>query len=254
MIKFVVGKKKKEMMIHAVLIREQCQILKFLVKKSMEEAQNEGVMCNNVNEQTFALFAEFIYTGEYTLPNGVNQATGSGVESTHRIDTITYQPKQRSMSTLDLKMKDMPKGNCAKGRDLASMDPAIPPPTSTHSLPSLADESPGDTIFLIHASLYVLAQKFGINKLKSLALDKLRASLCGTYPSAKAYYRDVIGLIKYAYNDALHLDRKDGLRMLVTSYVAKEGSKAIARSKQCLDLIEEGGPFARDLMSTIVGG
>lgn len=59
-------------------------------------------------------------------------------------------------------------------------------------------------------------------------------------------------LIHYAYENTPCREPQDELRMLVTCYVADEGSKAIARSKQCLDLIEEGGAFARDLMSVIL--
>ncbi len=60
-------------------------------------------------------------------------------------------------------------------------------------------------------------------------------------------------LVRYTYeNTPSREQHKDELRQLVTCYVADEGSKAIARSKHCLDLIEEVGAFARDLVSELV--
>lgn len=92
-IKFVVGKQEKEMMMHTILVAEQSRALKSLVNGPMKEAQNNTVIWKDINEQTFALFAEFVYTGRYTLPiMEENQVTGSGVKSpplTNRIITVS---------------------------------------------------------------------------------------------------------------------------------------------------------------------
>lgn len=68
MIKFVVGIFEKEMMLHAILVAEQSLVLDSMVNGGMKEARDKVVVWKDVDEQTFALFAEFVYTGEYTLP------------------------------------------------------------------------------------------------------------------------------------------------------------------------------------------
>lgn len=59
-------------------------------------------------------------------------------------------------------------------------------------------------------------------------------------------------LIRYVFENTPCRQPKDDLRMLVTYYVAYENKRKIARSKECLDLIEECGAFARDLMWMIL--
>lgn len=120
---------------------------------------------------------------------------------------------------------------------------------------SLADTFPDgypNVILLAHARLYVLAEIYNIKKLKSLALQKLHAILSQSNPYEAAYHRDVMVLIRYTYENTLSREHKDELRMLVSCYVADE--KAIAGSKQCLDLIEQVGAFARDLVSELLAG
>lgn len=66
MTKFAVGIFGKQMLLHTVLVAEQSLALDSMVNGPMKGAQNKVVNWNDVDEQTFALFAEFVYTGEYT--------------------------------------------------------------------------------------------------------------------------------------------------------------------------------------------
>lgn len=257
MIKFVVGHNAKEMMIHTVLVAEQSLALNSLVNGLMKGAQ-EGVIWKDVDEQTFALFAEFVYTGEYTLLVVEDHATGSGIVPPHLIESTLSGLEPISKKKKNFKVKPTsfaPKPT--KFQDLVYRSPTIttPPPTFTHSLRSPTGTTPDgypNTNLLAHARLYVLAERYDIKKLESLALQKLHATLSQSNPSAAAYHRDVMVLIRYTYENTLSREHEDELRMLVSCYVADEGSKAIAQSKQCLDLIEEVGAFARDLVSALL--
>lgn len=227
----------------------------------MKEAQDKVVIWKDVDEQTLALFAEFVYTGGYTLPVVEDQATGSGTEPPHPTESTPDKLEQSSKKKKSsiLKSEQVPEPKRTRFQDLFYRSSAIstPPPTSIHSLRSPADTPPDgypNANLLAHARLYVLAEIYDMKKLKSLALQKLHAILSQFHPYGAAYHRDVMVLIRYTYENTLSREHKDELRMLLSCYLADEGSKAVAQSKQCLDLIEEVGAFARDLVSELLAG
>jgi len=112
---------------------------------------------------------------------------------------------------------------------------------------SAEDYSP---VFLGHARLYVFSEKWDIQPLKALVLHKLHAIL-RAYTPYEARYGDAVELIRYTYENTPCRKRMDRLRELVTQYVAHETIQ-IAGSKPCLSLVEDGGPFARDLLSMVL--
>lgn len=244
------------MMIHTVLVAEQSLALNSLINGPMKEAQEKEVIWKDVNEQTFALFAEFVYTGGYTLSVVEDHATGAGIVPPHLIGSSPHKLDPLLKKKKNLKPEFSFEQKLTKFQDLVYRSPAITtPPTFTYSLQSLTVTSlDGYPNLLEHARLYVLAERYDIKKLKSLVLQKLHATLSQSNRSAAAYHRDVMALIRYTYENTLSREHGDELRMLVSCYVADGGSKAIARSEQCLDLIEEVGAFARDLVSELLGG
>lgn len=56
------------MTIHTALVAEQSPTLRNLVVGFMEEAQTGTAVWENTDEGTFARFAQFVYTGDYTQP------------------------------------------------------------------------------------------------------------------------------------------------------------------------------------------
>lgn len=163
-IKFVVGKEEKEMMMHTVLVAEQSRALRSLVNGPMKEAQNNTVIWKDINEQTFALFAEFVYTGRYTLPIMEEiQVTGSGVKSPPLTDRIiTGKQEQSSKKRKASSLEVVPKSKRTKYESPAVSAPPLNP---KHLLHRATDESPSNDATLVHARLYVLADKYGITEL-----------------------------------------------------------------------------------------
>lgn len=53
------------MTIHKALVASQSASLRHLVTGSIEEANSGKVVWEDVDEDTFTLFAEFAYTGDY---------------------------------------------------------------------------------------------------------------------------------------------------------------------------------------------
>ena len=67
----------------------------------------------------------------------------------------------------------------------------------------------------------------------------------------KARYGDVIELAKYTYENTPPRGQMDRLRELVIQYMVHEANQIIG-SEKYLSLVENGGPFARDLLSMVL--
>lgn len=146
---------------HTVLVAELSRTLKSLVNGPMKEPQNRVVNWKDVDERTFGLFAEFLYTGGFNLSYEGNQAIGSGIDS---LDSSTDKRDENSKKRKGSISNAGPELKRTKFWDLDYGSPTIstPPRTSAHSLRSLANKSPGqdsNANWLVHARLYVLADK-----------------------------------------------------------------------------------------------
>jgi hypothetical protein len=115
-----------------------------------------------------------------------------------------------------------------------------------------ADENVGE-VLLIHASLYVLAEKWGGDSLKKLSLFKLHTTL-GILQLDPPRARAIVDLARYAYSDENIPDLDnglDGLRELICEYILSR-VEVVSKQATFLDLMEEGGPFVRDLWRATV--
>lgn len=100
-------------------------------------------------------------------------------------------------------------------------------------------------VFLAHSRLYVFADKYGIEPLKQLVLQKLHQTLVRfeLYPER---VKDVVELVHYAYSDENTFSGgTDELRALVAAYMALRIGK-LNQSNSFLTLLEDGGAFVRD--------
>jgi hypothetical protein len=75
-------------------------------------------------------------------------------------------------------------------------------------------------VFLAHARLYVLADKYGIEPLESLSLHKLHATL-KRFTLHRARIGDILKLARYAYENGSDYE-SNKLRALVSEYIACE--------------------------------
>jgi hypothetical protein len=108
-------------------------------------------------------------------------------------------------------------------------------------------------VFLGHAHLYVFAEKWGIEDLKTLALFKLHKTLV-SFTLYAARRPDIVQLLRCAYsNDHTPdlVDAVDDLRSLVMLYTACEVENLI-HCPEFLSLIGEGGQLAQDLVQMLM--
>jgi len=133
-------------------------------------------------------------------------------------------------------------------------------------------------VFLGHARLYVLADKYDVRELKSLVLYKLYNTL-KAFTLYKSRIADVIELVQFVYDNTppsyqcaceagaisqseanpdrpvnasgYHEERKmDGLRKLVTSLVVSK-LEMVAETRVFLDLLQDGGEFVKDFWTVL---
>jgi hypothetical protein len=103
-------------------------------------------------------------------------------------------------------------------------------------------------VFLSHACLYVLADKYGIEPLSSLVLHKLHETLM-SFTLYSVRTNDIIDLIRYIYSNT-HDYGDERLRVLVLEYVASEVD-VIGKSEAFHTLLAEGGAFVQDFWKIV---
>ena len=251
------------MTIYTILVAEQSSALRALVSGSMKEAQARTVNWEDVDEETFARWAQFVYTGDYPLVscNIVTEPTTSTEEATPLPE---LQPEalpddslgdQWAFHSFSRTKKPTRKSDLFSER--SKFHDLTYPVLSLSKFSNMCKIRPNESsveaylpVFLGHARFYVFAERWGIKSLQTLALHKLHATLCG-YKPYKALYGDIVELIKYTYQNSPTQKRIEGLRALVTKYVTQEQIQ-IAKSEPCLSLVKDEGSFARDLLSMVM--
>lgn len=81
-------------------------------------------------------------------------------------------------------------------------------------------------------------------------LQRLHLTLCH-FTLYKACVSSVLDLIRYTYANTPSLKCMDQLRELVIHFVTDKPSDLVG-SKKFLALVEEGGPFSRDLVALML--
>jgi hypothetical protein len=107
-------------------------------------------------------------------------------------------------------------------------------------------------VLLAHASLYVVAEKWGVESLKMLTLSKRHQTLKMLDLDAPKV-QDIVELTRYAYSDEITPDLQngiDGLRELICHYIAAN-ARMMAEYTTFTALIEDRGALIRDLWKLV---
>ena len=106
-------------------------------------------------------------------------------------------------------------------------------------------------VFLGHARLYVFADKYDIESLRSLCLHKLHQTLV-EFTLHDERLGDVVELLRYSYSDTAELDHSiDSLRLLTVQYAACVVERLL-RHHGFQSLLEDAGPLAKDLFEEVL--
>ncbi|MCJ1243638.1 hypothetical protein MMC30_000835 [Trapelia coarctata] len=250
----------------------------------MLEGQMKTVIWGDIDE-TFGLFAQFEYTGNYTPPAHIIEDLP--VARLRSVSPV-YEPAEIAeakappcaeewkvfdeyvISRISKKKKKKKKKNSHLGTYSDSPEPNFEPVAlscprpkfdnlsypllskTTNTSPRTNESANEDCtpIFLGHARLYVFAEKYDIKPLRAAALNKLHRTL-STFKLYEARYGDIVALIRYSYDNTPSRRVMDPLREMLVHYVAYEATR-VARCGQCMELVQENGSFASDLLGMVL--
>jgi hypothetical protein len=254
----------------------------------MAEASDGKAIFEDTQEDTFIRFCQFAYTGNYTTPEFTHKpaveapdispsvALSHDASRTDRGESgpieepspepeidLVLEPEPDETDIWGLKPKNSKKSKKpSKSRLLRqSLDDKLSDVGTIRTAFTARCEvrqnsSPTEdytAVFLGHAQLYVFAEKWGIEDLKTLALFKLHKTLV-SFTLYAARRPDIVELLRCAYsNDHTPdlVDTVDDLRSLVMLYAACEVENLI-HSPEFLSLIGEGGQLAQDLVQMLM--
>ncbi|KAI9762719.1 MAG: hypothetical protein M1840_001186 [Geoglossum simile] len=245
--KFLVGPENKPFMVHAALVSHHSRPLDVLMNGEMLEAR-EGCAClEDVDEETFVRFSQYLYTGDYSATTPDPPATNPH-----------HPPRRLSEVFPVIELEPFQPGGpygsrcrkCGRQTHSASKRSEAWDEFENTTYPALQPcESPENPtpIFLSHVRLYAFAEKYDIASLKDLTLHKLHRTL-SNFPSCHGQIGDIVDLLQCSYE--VTADREggavDGLRRLVIHY-ATCVVEDLAPNERFQGLLEDGGQFARDL-------
>lgn len=249
----------------------------------MLEAKEGCAFLEDTDERTFLLFSQYAYTGDYSTadPEKVSDASAittaptlnevlsypatGGVEQTHSAANDYHEPDSIPEAPI-VEMADDPwsfghssKSEKKKGKTKAELSKKLKAwdsfksKTYTTSKPPLLQGKNIETYgnhtegFLDHAQVYVFAEKYDIDPLRGLSLQKLHHALV-RHNLREEPIEKIFDLIQYSYSNTMDLsETTDGLRLLVISYAACV-VEDLARNAKFRSLMEQSGSAAKDLI------
>ena len=253
-----------------------------MINGEMSEAQKGYAVLEETDQSTFHRFVQWVYSGSYESGKPVPQLLDHSSSRRERIDASPtregikldeLQEVSEPPSTepsWDFGMKKSKKGK--KGSELKA--DTIPFEfTSRDELkesfvrrkssirtehieiypthPNLKRNEDYTEVFLSHAQLYVFAEKYDIQNLKLLALDKLH-NVLSVFTLFEERTGDIIALLRYVYeNTSEPVNGVEDLRTLLTLYVGYE-MDTLMKDDGFRDLmIYDGGAIMGDFMKMV---
>lgn len=287
---FVVGESGTEFSVHADVIANQSKALKALVSGEMAEASDGRAIFEDLDENTFIRFCQFAYTGDYTPPEfvrdpGVLVPIGRGSPPTPtKSQSSSTSPRDQSphmgydedeperLSDNELypeepadfldETKPIVSKKSSRSRFLRRLldgkDYDVETIRTISTIRCAVRENSSATedytlVLLGHAQLYVFAEKWGINDLKTVALHKLHDTIT-SFTLYSSRRRDIVELLRYAYSNEHTPDRGeciDELRSLVVLYAACE-VESLMLCPEFLLLLAEKGELTPDLVQWLI--
>ena len=211
----------------------------------MAEAQQGFAVLKEVDKDTFTRFAQWAYSGYYV--GAKHEVEPNPSDKEHTPAEEKYGPE---WSEID-EMKDSIRRDLEKS--FTSKFDSYLRSSSSLRLPRQNGNAAEDytNVFLSHARVYVFADQYDVQGLKSSALKELHLALIFyiLYPERTG---DVIALIQYIYsNTGESVSGVDDLRSVLTEYMGCEMDTLIKDSAFKELMFEDGGALLGDFMKAV---
>ncbi|CVL07714.1 uncharacterized protein FMAN_14588 [Fusarium mangiferae] len=208
---FIVGPDQTEFTIHAALVAKQSPVLNVLVNGPFKEAVEQRVEWIDLQEDVFLSFWEFAYTGNYTNPvqeNGYEEDRDPVEEELSHWGKFWANYVRLHPGLSDTNSRDTPRLNPLWQEFVNKYAPISRPPD--------AGNIGADTL-LHHAQVCVFADRYCMDKLMDVAMDKLFIAMEETIPWG--YSRDhVMELLVLASGKFVPMR----LRRMVAGYILSQ--------------------------------
>ena len=277
--------------IHADLASLLSKPLERLMKGQMKEAGEGIAKLDGLAPDTFQRFIEWAYKGYYRAPapsldgeeisaeDNVREAVyngngGNGVDwevperEDRRCSVSESEQWPSDMGLRKKATKGKPKyyeiwGENSADRPLSpkqllkesfiNRNPTVRR-TTIEIPPAAPNQNANENyvgVFLCHAQLYVFAEQYDIQELKTLALEELHATLA-IFTLHRRRTADIIELLRYVYcNTTKPVCGEEELRAVLTQYIGVEMDTLMKDSNFKNIMIEDGGDMLADFMSMV---
>jgi len=251
---FIVGADAVPITVHEATLADQSPGLKALMRTEMSEGLAREARWEDVDKETFMRFAQFAYIGDYSIPTMIVKPSAPTADERLR------PPSPEFFMPSDEWTANKAGKKHARAVPVTKTIPVFKDLIYARPMPQFNFEGTynlkvGDgigenigEILHIHASLYVLAEKWGVDRLKRLTLFKIHKTL-SLFSLDALRLEVVVDFVRYVYSDERTPDLEstvDELRELVRQYIVAN-AEFTSRNAPFLALIEEGGALARDL-------
>ena len=210
------------------------------------EAQQGFAVLKEVDEGTFTRFAQWAYSGYY-------------IGATHEVKPYPsekeYTPAQGNFIAWESSDIEAIKNSIKtdlKGSFKSKFDKYLSSSSSLR-LPRKNDNPAEDytNVFLSHARVYVFADQYDVQGLRSSAVKELQLALAHyfLYPERTG---DIIALMQYIYsNEGKSVSGFDDLRSVLTAYMSCEMDTLMKDSAFKELMFEDGGALLGDFMKAV---
>ena len=245
------------------------------MRGKMSESASRVVTWIDVDQETFVRFAQFAYTGDYSVPKMIVNGQfhqQKQCEKPKEVKNELWSVPEPPPFESSWGKKDKKKSKSAQfsfgetSRSAQTTDSTIFDKSHVYSLrqprskfadscdPEIIDGPEENNIteaLLSHTMLYILAEKWGIDSLKMLTLFKLHQTLSMlVIDSPKVPH--IMELVRHGYAGTPDLETGiDDLRDLLCQYVAAN-VKVMSEHEDFLASIQDGGTFVRDLWKRVL--
>ncbi|TLD06463.1 uncharacterized protein PgNI_08520 [Pyricularia grisea] len=242
MFRFLVGPNKSEFTIHSGLLAHHSAALKALVHGGFQEAQDGCVTWEDVEEGVFLSFWQYAYKVDYDNPGPLRQTVSKHVPTAHQ------EISSRTDETIDLEVvfaemhrrEQLTKCQLLWEDFTESFPSDIPKETRNNS-----DGAKRQSWMLVHhAKVYIFADRYGIDGLMDVSLQKLGRNLVDCSSSECS---DIVDLTRYCLEELV----PERLKRMVVLYVACK-VEMLWKSDEFQELVESNGEFAKILIGSML--
>jgi hypothetical protein len=218
-----------------------------MITGAMQEAKGQQASLEDVDEDTFTRFGEFLYGGNYnvTKPTVVDQPRSEGGDSKSASQQLPSKRKKQ-----DNRTRAQERFLGFANLQLPTVDKDSFPVIESSGVEKNTSKMYDYSQAFCHVHLYTFAEKYQINSLKNLILCNLHKVLRDTkfHPSRIG---DLCDMIRYVYQNTPELiSQEEPLRSMLVHYVACNFERLVL-TEEFQELIIAGGPIIKALCQKV---